>query len=115
MWPQEGCPPGRHARQAPAPVHGLGAGHACPSLPFHNPPRSFIPCRAAYNLSDFELLRRLGDGSYSQVVLARPKAGGKEVALKIMDKRYLIRWVPGGVLYAPGSRIERPGVGLRAG
>ncbi|KFM27219.1 3-phosphoinositide-dependent protein kinase 1 [Auxenochlorella protothecoides] len=46
---------------------------------------------AAYNLSDFELLRRLGDGSYSQVVLARPKAGGKEVALKIMDKRYLIR------------------------
>ncbi|KAL6773846.1 hypothetical protein ACKKBG_A22740 [Auxenochlorella protothecoides x Auxenochlorella symbiontica] len=47
--------------------------------------------KAAYNLSDFELLRRLGDGSYSQVVLARPKAGGKEVALKIMDKRYLIR------------------------
>lgn len=48
-------------------------------------------CRLAYTLGDFELVRRLGDGSYSQVVLARPRNGGAEVALKIMDKRYLIR------------------------
>lgn len=36
-------------------------------------------------------MRRLGDGSYSQVVLARHKTTGQEVALKIMDKRYLLR------------------------
>lgn len=50
-----------------------------------------ILCRADYTLADFELIRRLGDGSYSQVVLARHKGTGQEVALKIMDKRYLMR------------------------
>ncbi|KAI7842103.1 hypothetical protein COHA_004297 [Chlorella ohadii] len=45
----------------------------------------------ALSLADFELLRRIGDGSYSHVVLARHKATGKEYALKVVDKQYIIR------------------------
>jgi len=45
----------------------------------------------AYKVSDFELLRKLGDGSYSQVILARQKASGTEYALKVVDKHHVIR------------------------
>ncbi len=48
-------------------------------------------CRVALSLADFELLRRIGDGSYSQVVLARHRATGREFALKIIDKHYILR------------------------
>lgn len=59
--------------------------------PFTEPDEPTSSHRADYTLADFELMRRLGDGSYSQVVLARHKTTGQEVALKIMDKRYLLR------------------------
>ncbi|GAB4821407.1 hypothetical protein N2152v2_008453 [Parachlorella kessleri] len=42
--------------------------------------------RASLSLADFELLKRIGDGSYSQVVLARHRASGKEYALKEVFK-----------------------------
>jgi 3-phosphoinositide dependent protein kinase-1 len=44
-----------------------------------------------YKVSDFELLRKLGDGSYSQVILARHKSSGTEYALKVVDKHHVIR------------------------
>jgi len=44
-----------------------------------------------YTISNFELLRRLGDGSYSEVVLAKHKDTGVEYALKIIDKYHIVR------------------------
>jgi serine/threonine protein kinase len=46
------------------------------------------------SLADFELLRRIGDGSYSHVVLARHRASNKEYALKVVDKQYIVRCAP---------------------
>lgn len=50
-----------------------------------------VCCRLALTLADFELLRRIGEGSYSYVVLAKHKDTGKEYALKIIDKLHIIR------------------------
>lgn len=47
--------------------------------------------RVALTLSDFELVRRLGDGSFAQVVLARQKYTHKKFALKIIDKHLVLR------------------------
>ncbi|KAK9830445.1 hypothetical protein WJX72_011801 [[Myrmecia] bisecta] len=47
--------------------------------------------RAALSLGDFELVKRLGDGSYSQVVQARHKGSRKSYALKIVDKHLIQR------------------------
>ena len=47
--------------------------------------------RVAFTLSDFELLRRLGDGSFAQVVLARHKQSKKQYAIKIIDKHLILR------------------------
>ena len=60
-----------------------GPVHACRSVMGSNPfqvwclavtgPVPLFACRASLTLSDFELVRRLGDGSYSQVIMARLK------------------------------------------
>jgi 3-phosphoinositide dependent protein kinase-1 len=42
-------------------------------------------------LRDFELLRRIGEGSFSHVVLARLRATGQQYALKVVDKAYVVR------------------------
>lgn len=47
--------------------------------------------RLQLSLADFELLRRIGDGSYSHVVLARHRETGVEYALKVVDKQYILR------------------------
>ena len=47
--------------------------------------------RVALKLSDFELVRRLGDGSFAQVVLARQKYTHKQFAIKIIDKHLVLR------------------------
>ncbi|KAL4437322.1 hypothetical protein ABPG75_004461 [Micractinium tetrahymenae] len=47
--------------------------------------------RLQLSLADFELLRRIGDGSYSHVVLARHRDTGHEYALKVVDKQYILR------------------------
>ncbi|EFN52977.1 hypothetical protein CHLNCDRAFT_36647 [Chlorella variabilis] len=47
--------------------------------------------RMQLSLADFELLRRIGDGSYSHVVLARHRATGRDYALKVIDKQYIMR------------------------
>ena len=47
------------------PLPGVVPGSDCPFALFS--------CRASLTLSDFELVRRLGDGSYSQVIMARLK------------------------------------------
>lgn len=57
----------------------------CPAA---HPP---ILCRLQLSLADFELLRRVGDGSYSHVVLARHRSTGREYALKVVDKQYILR------------------------
>ncbi|KAL4439495.1 hypothetical protein ABPG77_008824 [Micractinium sp. CCAP 211/92] len=47
--------------------------------------------RLQLSLANFELLRRIGDGSYSHVVLARHRESGLEYALKVVDKQYILR------------------------
>lgn len=47
--------------------------------------------RVALTLADFELVRRLGDGSFAQVVLARHKHSKKQYAIKIIDKHLILR------------------------
>lgn len=42
-------------------------------------------------LTDFNILHRIGDGSFSTVVLAKHKATGKQYALKIMNKHQIMR------------------------
>ena len=42
-------------------------------------------------MADFKLIRRLGDGSYSQVVQAHHLATDTEYALKMIDKGLIIR------------------------
>ena len=49
-------------------------------------------------MADFELIHRIGDGSFSHVVLARHRATGQQYALKVIDKQYILRWVLGGWL-----------------
>ncbi|DBA89930.1 TPA: hypothetical protein ACH3X2_004419 [Trebouxia sp. C0005] len=50
-----------------------------------------LRCRVAFTLADFELVRRLGDGSFAQVVLARHKHSKKQYAIKIIDKHLILR------------------------
>ena len=45
----------------------------------------------ATSLADFDILRKLGDGSFAQVVLARHRGTNKEYALKIVDKYLVLR------------------------
>ncbi|KAK9864056.1 hypothetical protein WJX84_005775 [Apatococcus fuscideae] len=52
---------------------------------------AFKAPRAAYTLADFKLVRRLGDGSYSQVVQARHNATDTDYALKMIDKSLVLR------------------------
>lgn len=47
--------------------------------------------RLELSFDDFEVLSHLGDGSYSEVLLARLKSAGTEVALKVMDKYLVLR------------------------
>ncbi|KAG9295590.1 hypothetical protein G9A89_000955 [Geosiphon pyriformis] len=43
------------------------------------------------SVKDFELGRTLGEGSYSTVVAARDRGSGKEYAIKILDKKHIIK------------------------
>lgn len=45
---------------------------------------------ANITINDFELLKIIGKGGYSQVVLARKKDSGFLYAIKIMDKKHLL-------------------------
>jgi serine/threonine protein kinase len=42
-------------------------------------------------VSDFDILERLGDGSFSTVVLARYKGDGQCYAVKIVNKTLVLR------------------------
>lgn len=48
-------------------------------------------CRLQISLSDFDIIRRLGDGSFSTVVLAKYKADGRMYAVKIVNKSLILR------------------------
>lgn len=47
--------------------------------------------QAKPTMADFKMIRRLGEGSYSIVVLAMDKRTGNDVALKIVDKQFVVR------------------------
>lgn len=71
-----------------------------------------LACRLQLSLADFELLRRIGDGSYSHVVLARHRETGVEYALKVVDKQYILRCAPARHsrwAAKPGSALPLPG------
>lgn len=48
-------------------------------------------CRLRISVSDFDILARLGDGSFSTVVLARYKGDGQQYAVKIVNKTLVLR------------------------
>mmetsp|Transcript_6288 Transcript_6288/g.22097 ORF Transcript_6288/g.22097 Transcript_6288/m.22097 type:complete len:431 (+) Transcript_6288:389-1681(+) len=50
-----------------------------------------IAPRVALRLSDFDTVGTLGDGSYSQVLHVRQKTTGHEFALKVMNKRFVMK------------------------
>lgn len=53
---------------------------------------AWVPAyRLQISLSDFEILRRLGDGSFSTVVLAKYKGDGRLYAVKIVNKSLILR------------------------
>lgn len=43
------------------------------------------------SVTDFDILERLGDGSFSTVVLARYKGDGQQYAVKIVNKTLVLR------------------------
>lgn len=47
--------------------------------------------RVAVSLADFDVIKQLGDGSFSEVFHVRRKMNGKEYALKMIDKHLIIR------------------------
>ncbi|CAD8127403.1 unnamed protein product [Paramecium sonneborni] len=64
-------------------------------------------------LNDYEILEKLGSGSYGDVMLAKCKANGQLVAIKAMEKRLLIKekkqyqvFIEKEVL----SRVKHPGL-----
>jgi serine/threonine protein kinase len=49
-------------------------------------------CRAALQISDFDIIGRVGDGSFSTVILARLRGGGEALfAIKIVNKHLIVR------------------------
>lgn len=48
--------------------------------------------RVHLSLADFTLIRRIGEGSFAQVLQVRHNHIGKEYALKIVDKHLVIRY-----------------------
>lgn len=50
-----------------------------------------LPCRLRISVADFDILERLGDGSFSTVVLARYKGDGQQYAVKIVNKTLILR------------------------
>jgi 3-phosphoinositide dependent protein kinase-1 len=50
-----------------------------------------VSCRLRITVADFDILERLGDGSFSTVVLARYKGDGQQYAVKIVNKTLILR------------------------
>jgi serine/threonine protein kinase len=48
----------------------------------------YIPDKTI-TLSDFEIIEELGKGAYGEVVYAKHKKSGNEVAIKICNKKFL--------------------------
>lgn len=42
-------------------------------------------------MSDYNVMGTLGRGAYGEVVLGRQKSDDREVAIKILDKKFLAR------------------------
>jgi hypothetical protein len=49
------------------------------------------PYRLRISVADFDILQRLGDGSFSTVMLARYKGNGQQYAVKIVNKTLVLR------------------------
>ncbi len=47
--------------------------------------------RASLTLADFDIIRRIGDGSFSEVMHVRHKKSGTDYALKMVDKHLIVR------------------------
>ncbi len=47
--------------------------------------------RVNLSIQDFDVLGRIGDGSFSTVFLARNKQSGKQYAIKMMNKHLIMR------------------------
>jgi serine/threonine protein kinase len=57
--------------------------------------------RVQLSLADFTLIRRIGEGSFAQVLQVRHKKLGKEYALKIVDKHLVVRYKQVGAPLLP--------------
>lgn len=52
---------------------------------------AYHACRASLTLADFDIIRRIGDGSFSEVMHVRDKRTGINYALKMVDKHLIVR------------------------
>lgn len=71
-----------------APRYEASAFMCCQTTIWH---LCHVASRVAMTLADFELVQRLGDGSFSQVVLGRHRHTHKQYAIKIIDKHLILR------------------------
>jgi serine/threonine protein kinase len=70
-----------------------GSGGQSLCCAFAVPPDCFThsPRRLQISIADFEFIQRLGDGSFSTVVLGRYKGDGRCYAVKIVNKSVVLR------------------------
>ncbi|KAK9842363.1 hypothetical protein WJX81_008610 [Elliptochloris bilobata] len=76
----------------------------------HQPQRA---PKLALSLADFDLIRRLGDGSFAQVVEVRHRATGRVYALKAVDKHLVLRHKQANYIRAERALLDRlahPGI-----
>lgn len=50
-----------------------------------------LETRLQLTVADFDVIRRLGEGSFSTVILARYKQDGREYAVKMINKNLVLR------------------------
>ncbi|CAG8661452.1 9190_t:CDS:10, partial [Acaulospora morrowiae] len=62
-----------------------------PQLESQSPKISQTPSIRKKGVKDFDFGRTLGEGSYSTVVSARDRTTGREYAIKILDKKHIIK------------------------
>lgn len=57
----------------------------------HNSGGVILGGRLTLSLADFDIICRVGDGSFSEVLHVRDKSSGYSYALKILDKHHVLR------------------------
>ncbi|KAG0263434.1 pkb-activating kinase-like protein [Actinomortierella ambigua] len=96
-----------------SPTNDVASPAQTASAEASTPPTGPQPAVRKRTLNDYRLGRTLGEGSYSTVVAAIDLSNGREYAIKVLDKRHIIREkkvkyvnIEKNVLY----KLDHPGV-----